>query len=92
MKWTRKWAPYAATPYIYHKDQWVSYDDTDSADVKVKWFRDRSLGGVFVWSLGEDDYGGNCKQDEQYPMVTAAWKVMKDYRPINFYRSRRRKG
>ncbi|XP_054932714.1 endochitinase-like [Dermacentor andersoni] len=92
MKWTRQWVPYAATPYIYHKDQWVSYDDTDSADVKVKWFRDRSLGGVFIWSLGEDDYAGNCKQDHQYPMVTAAWKVMKDYWPIDFYRARKRKG
>lgn len=82
MKWTRKWAPYAATPYIYKGDQWVSYDDTDSVDVKAKWFRDHSLGGVFIWSLGEDDYAGSCKQDAVFPMVDAAWKVMKDYKPI----------
>ncbi|XP_037508632.2 endochitinase-like [Rhipicephalus sanguineus] len=89
MKWTRMWVKYAATPYIYKGDQWVSYDDRGSADVKVKWFRDRSLGGVFIWSLGEDDYGGSCRQGEQYPMVDAAWTVMKDYWPIHSYRSKK---
>ncbi|KAL1417449.1 hypothetical protein MTO96_000551 [Rhipicephalus appendiculatus] len=74
MKWTRQWVKYAATPYIYKGDQWV------------KWFRDHSLGGVFIWSLGEDDYGGNCKQDDLYPMVDAAWTVMKNYRPLHSYR------
>ncbi|XP_077512930.1 chitotriosidase-1-like [Amblyomma americanum] len=34
MGWKREWVKYAATPYIYHKDQWVSYDDKDSTDVK----------------------------------------------------------
>lgn len=92
LNWTRHWVPYAATPYIYDKDQWVSYDDKDSADVKVKWFRDRALGGVFIWSLGEDDYGGNCNQDDQYPMVKAAWRVMKDYWPVPTHRSNALRG
>ncbi|XP_077512312.1 chitinase-3-like protein 2 isoform X2 [Amblyomma americanum] len=34
MGWKRVWTSYAATPYITHKDQWVSYDDKQSVDVK----------------------------------------------------------
>ncbi|XP_077512933.1 chitinase-3-like protein 1 [Amblyomma americanum] len=85
MGWTREWVKYAATPYIYHKNQWVSYDDKDSADVKVRWYRDRWLGGVFIWSLDEDDYSGKCKQGERYPMVNTAFNVMKDYRPVRVH-------
>lgn len=82
MHWKRQWASYAATAYIYSSDQWVSYDDKGSAEVKVKWFRDHSLGGVFVWSLEDDDYAGICKKGERYPMVEVCWNFMKDYRPL----------
>ncbi|KAH7965338.1 hypothetical protein HPB49_006083 [Dermacentor silvarum] len=82
MHWKRQWASYAATAYIYSSDQWVSYDDKGSAEVKVKWFRDHSLGGVFVWSLEDDDYAGICKKGERYPMVEVCWNIMKDYRPL----------
>ncbi|XP_054932716.1 endochitinase-like [Dermacentor andersoni] len=82
MHWKREWAPYAATAYIYSRDQWVSYDDKGSAEVKVKWFRDHSLGGVFVWSLEDDDYEGICKKGERYPMLEVCWNFMKDYRPF----------
>ncbi|KAK8786603.1 hypothetical protein V5799_023622 [Amblyomma americanum] len=79
--WKREWVKYAATPYIYYEDQWVSYDDKDSVDVKATWFRKHWLGGMFVWSLDADDYSGECI-GEIYPMVTAAWKPMRHYRPI----------
>lgn len=79
--WNREWVKYAATPYIYYKDQWVSYDDVDSVDVKAKWFRAHWYGGIFVWSLDADDYLGNCV-GELFPMVHAAWKPLKGYRPL----------
>lgn len=79
--WKREWVKYAATPYIYYKDQWVSYDDVDSVDVKAKWFRAHWYGGIFVWSLDADDYLGNCV-GELFPMVQAAWKPLKGYRPL----------
>ncbi|XP_077512932.1 putative chitinase 10 [Amblyomma americanum] len=84
--WKREWVKYAATPYIYYEDQWVSYDDKDSVDVKATWFRKHWLGGIFVWSLDADDYSGECI-GEIYPMVTAAWKPMRHYRPIPMRRS-----
>ncbi|XP_050044314.2 probable chitinase 10 isoform X2 [Dermacentor andersoni] len=74
--WKRYWLKYAATPYIHYENQWVSYDDKDSVKVKAEWFWKHWLGGIFVWSLDADDYGGDCVQDI-YPMVRAAWKVLK---------------
>lgn len=79
--WKRKWVNYAATPYIYYEDQWISYDDVDSVDVKAKWFRAHWFGGIFVWSVDADDYLGNCG-GELFPMVHAAWKAFKGYRPL----------
>ncbi|XP_065306483.2 probable chitinase 10 isoform X2 [Dermacentor albipictus] len=74
--WPRHWLKYAATPYIHYENQWVSYDDKDSVKVKAEWFWKHWLGGIFVWSLDADDYGGDCV-GEIYPMVRAAWKVLK---------------
>lgn len=82
MGWKREWVKYTATPYIYHKDQWVSYDDKDSTDVKVNWFRKHWMGGVFLWSLEADDHSGDCL-GEVFPMVQAAWKPLKGYLPLS---------
>ncbi|KAL3219925.1 hypothetical protein MRX96_005676 [Rhipicephalus microplus] len=65
-KWRREWVKYAATPYIHFNNQWVSYDDKDSVKVKAEWFLKHWLGGIFVWSLDADDYGGDCV-GEIYP-------------------------
>lgn len=80
-KWKREWVKYAATPYIYYKDQWVSYDDKDSAEVKAEWFRKHWLGGVFVWTLDADDYIGSCV-GELFPMVDAVHRKLRNYRPL----------
>jgi chitinase len=33
----------------------VSYDDPQSIREKVRYVRERGLGGVFIWELGGDD-------------------------------------
>ncbi|XP_075724255.1 chitotriosidase-1-like [Rhipicephalus microplus] len=85
-KWRREWVKYAATPYIHFKNQWVSYDDKDSVKVKAEWFLKHWLGGIFVWSLDADDYGGDCV-GEIYPMVKAAWKVIETYHIKQMYQA-----
>lgn len=80
-KWKREWVKYAATPYIYYKDQWVSYEDKDSVDVKADWFRKRWFGGIFVWTLDADDYIGSCNR-ELFPMVGKTHEKLKGYRPL----------
>ncbi|KAK8085403.1 Bacteriodes thetaiotaomicron symbiotic chitinase [Apiospora hydei] len=37
------------------KDQWVSYDDTDTLQVKVEWADGVGLGGVMIWAVDLDD-------------------------------------
>uniref|UniRef100_A0A224YVL7 Chitinase n=1 Tax=Rhipicephalus zambeziensis TaxID=60191 RepID=A0A224YVL7_9ACAR len=85
-RWQRHWVKYAATPYIYYKNQWVSYDDKDSVKVKVEWFLKHWFGGIFVWSLDADDYGGDCV-GEIYPMVNSTWKAMSTYRLKQMHRA-----
>ncbi|XP_077512457.1 chitinase-like protein 3 isoform X2 [Amblyomma americanum] len=59
---------------LTHTDGYMDY-------VEVKWFRKHWMGGVFVWSLEADDHSGDCV-GEVFPMVEAAWKVLRGYRPL----------
>ena len=40
-------------PYMYHKDQWVSYEDVRSIQDKTQYITDKRLGGAMVWTMGE---------------------------------------
>jgi chitinase len=39
----------------WNGDQWVSYDDEDTWKLKADFAKSECLGGVFVWSVDEDD-------------------------------------
>ncbi|KAF7884611.1 uncharacterized protein EAF02_004947 [Botrytis sinoallii] len=45
-----KYFQYGAT-----KNQWVSYDDSDTFAQKVEWANSVGLGGVMIWSVDQDD-------------------------------------
>ncbi|THV55841.1 hypothetical protein BGAL_0003g00830 [Botrytis galanthina] len=45
-----KYFQYGAT-----KNQWVSYDDSDTFAQKVEWANGVGLGGVMIWSVDQDD-------------------------------------
>ena len=47
-------------PYCYKGDQWFSYDDEKSFEVKAKYILDHQLGGAMVWSIDTDDFQGFC--------------------------------
>ncbi len=40
------------------KDDFVSYDDPHTAQVKVSYARNRGLGGIMIWELTEDYFSG----------------------------------
>ena len=44
-------------PWLYDSTSgtWVSYDDPQSVGEKVRYVRERGLGGVLIWELGGDD-------------------------------------
>ena len=56
-RFVRHWEPSARVPFLYDSTSgtWVSYDDPQSVSEKVRYVRERGLGGVMIWELGGDD-------------------------------------
>jgi chitinase len=56
-RYVRHWEPKAQVPWLYDSvsGTWVSYDDPQSVAAKVRYVRERGLGGVVIWELGGDD-------------------------------------
>jgi chitinase len=56
-RYVRHWEPRARVPWLYDSTSgtWVSYDDPQSVGEKVRYVRERGLGGVVIWELGGDD-------------------------------------
>jgi len=56
-RYVRYWESKARVPWLYdaRSGTWVSYDDPQSVGEKVRYVRERGLGGVVIWELGGDD-------------------------------------
>jgi chitinase len=56
-RYVRHWESSARVPWLYDSTSgtWVSYDDPQSVGEKVRYVRERGLGGVVIWELGGDD-------------------------------------
>ena len=54
--WVRYWDDVAKVPYLYNATQnkFISYDDAESIDIKVKYALAKQLGGVMIWELSQD--------------------------------------
>jgi len=46
------------SPYMYQGRYWISYDDEDSVDVKVRYANHYDLLGAFVWEVDTDNFRG----------------------------------
>jgi len=54
--WVRHWDAIAKVPYLYNSTQnkFISYDDSESIDLKVKYALSKNLAGVMIWELSQD--------------------------------------
>lgn len=54
--YVRYWDDVAKAPYLYNKVDsiFVSYDDTVSVGLKTRYAKNKSLGGIMFWELGND--------------------------------------
>lgn len=72
------------SPYTYHKNQWISYDDVENIRIKAKYIRAMGLGGGMFWSLDYDDFTARCGCGH-YPLLTALHQELQSVggRPIH---------
>ena len=54
--WVRHWDDVAKVPYLYNatENKFISYDDAESINIKVKYALAKQLGGVMIWELSQD--------------------------------------
>jgi chitinase len=60
--WTRIWDDTAKVPYLLNPEhtQFVTYEDPQSIREKCDYVSSHGLGGVILWSLGQDLYRGEA--------------------------------
>lgn len=55
--WKRYWDETSQTPWLFNVDdkKFISYDDVQSIEVKVKYTQEKGLRGLMIWSLDQDN-------------------------------------
>lgn len=79
---TRYWNEEASSPYFVNGDQWIGYENKRSIRLKVRHVLDTGYGGVMLWTLDFDDFGGTMCGMGTYPL----WKAVND--ECGFWHSR----
>ncbi|XP_011307755.1 chitotriosidase-1 [Fopius arisanus] len=74
-QWTVVFDEQAYVPYAYNGNQWVGYENVQSAKGKAGFLRDWGLAGAMVWTIDFDDFRGSC--GERYPILNALNAVLR---------------
>ncbi|KAI6174692.1 Acidic mammalian chitinase [Aphelenchoides bicaudatus] len=73
------WDEESETPYMQLNNQWYTYENETSIDLKVgqvKYAQQQQLAGVFVWTIDFDDFSASCSQQIRYPLLNAINKAL----------------
>uniref|UniRef100_A0A1I8Q3S3 GH18 domain-containing protein n=1 Tax=Stomoxys calcitrans TaxID=35570 RepID=A0A1I8Q3S3_STOCA len=46
--------------FMQFRDYWWSYENAQSLELKLDYLLEHQLGGIMIWSLGNDDFNGRC--------------------------------
>ncbi|XP_028854108.1 chitinase, acidic.1 [Denticeps clupeoides] len=63
------WIEEQKVPYAARGQSWVGFDNQESFTAKAQWLTVKDLGGVSVWTLDFDDFGGTFCSEGDYPLV-----------------------
>lgn len=73
----------AAVPYAYKGDQWVSYDNVKSIQLKTEWILQNGFGGIMVYALNNDDVMGNSCGQGKFPLLNTIRAAMRNYTAVS---------
>ncbi|XP_058464835.1 acidic mammalian chitinase-like [Malaya genurostris] len=59
-KWARHWEDTQKIPFGVTGNQWIGYDDVETAKLKCDYIIQHDLAGGMVWSIERDDFNGYC--------------------------------
>ena len=53
---------------VFQGNQWIGYDTAASIKRKMKYVKDKKLGGAMIWAIDLDDYQGLC--GKKWPLLS----------------------
>ncbi|XP_059166140.1 acidic mammalian chitinase-like [Physella acuta] len=62
--------PIGQVKYAYMDNQWVTYEDRETLDVKLQWILSNNFGGAMVWALDMDDFTGQFCYQNSWPLMS----------------------
>ncbi|KAL5280715.1 CHIA.2 family protein [Megaselia abdita] len=75
-KYTVCWDDNRKVPYAHFGDQWVSYDDPKSIQIKCQFVKAKSMAGVAVFAIDYDDFLG--LSGTIYPLLNSVRRTLSD--------------
>ncbi|XP_070501617.1 probable chitinase 10 [Chironomus tepperi] len=76
---TLVWDSEQQVPFAYRDDQWVGFDDERSLKTKMDWLKENGYGGVMVYAIDMDDFGGRCGAGK-YPLLNTLKTELESYK------------
>ncbi|CAF1022242.1 unnamed protein product [Adineta ricciae] len=74
--WQRVWLDSEKAWYMVNDDQWISYEDVDSAALKAQYAKAEQLGGLFIWSIDNDEFSGFFCNTEPFPITRQVFATL----------------
>ncbi|KAL4962433.1 glycosyl hydrolases family 18-domain-containing protein [Aspergillus stella-maris] len=63
---------------VWDENQWISYDDQQTFQQKIKFFNEKGLGGLLIWAIDQDDRNRDALRGVLYPQDLVMTDSLKD--------------
>lgn len=63
---------------VWNENQWISYDDQQTFQQKIKFFNEKGLGGLLLWAIDQDDRNRDALRGVLYPQDLVMTDSLKD--------------